>query len=130
MRTLGFNGVQAATTDFSHPHHLLQTASYPSLAPIKLISEKETRRQVTLASRMEAQPSIPENVTYLPWISIGTSGAAFTVSDSAVIKVPLPIDNSKEQLAIERRIYDHLGPHPYITELLCTHEGMIVLERL
>ncbi len=87
-------------------------------------------RQVTLASRMETQPSIPEDVTDLPWITNGISGATFAVSESAIIKIPLPIENCKEQLAIERQIYERLGPHPYITKLLYTHKGMIVLERL
>jgi serine/threonine protein kinase len=79
---------------------------------------------------METQPPIPENVTDLPWISIGISGATFAVSDSAIIKAPLPLENSKEQLAIERQIYERLGPHPYITKLLYIYKDMIVLERL
>ncbi|KAG9241303.1 kinase-like domain-containing protein [Calycina marina] len=79
---------------------------------------------------METQPSIPEDVTDLPWITNGVSGAIFAVSESAIIKIPLPLENCKEQLAIERKIYERLGPHPYITKLLYTHKGTIVLERL
>jgi len=79
---------------------------------------------------METQPSIPEDVTDLPWITNGISGATFAVSESAIIKIPLPLENCKEQLAIERQIYERLGPHPYITKLLYTHKRMIVLERL
>jgi len=45
-------------------------------------------------------------------------------------KKPLPGDNCKEQLDIERRIYERLGPHPYITKFFCAHKDMIVLERL
>jgi serine/threonine protein kinase len=79
---------------------------------------------------METQPSIPEDVTDLPWITNGISGATFAVSESAIIKIPLPLENCKEQLAIERQIYERLGPNPYITKLLYTHKGMVVLERL
>lgn len=79
---------------------------------------------------METLPFIPENVANLTWISHGISGATFAVSDSIVIKKPLPGDNCKEQLDIERRIYERLGPHPYITRFFCAHRDMIVLERL
>ena len=79
---------------------------------------------------MKTQPSIPEDVTDLPWITNGISGATFAVSESAIIKIPLPLEDCKEQLAIERQIYERLGPHPYITKLLYIHKGMIVLERL
>jgi hypothetical protein len=57
---------------------------------------------------METQPSIPEDVTDLPWITNGISGAIFAVSESAIIKIPLPLENCKEQLSIERQIYERL----------------------
>jgi len=79
---------------------------------------------------MELLPSIPEDVTSLPWISHGISGAIFAVSESVLIKRPLPGKKCREQLDIERRIYERLGPHPYITKFICAHKDMIVLERL
>ena len=79
---------------------------------------------------MESLPSIPEDVASLPWISHGISGATFAVSESVLVKKPLPGDTCKEQLDIERRIYERLGPHPYITKFLCAHKDTIVLERL
>jgi serine/threonine protein kinase len=79
---------------------------------------------------MDLLPSIPEDVTGLPWISHGISGAIFAVSESVLIKKPLPGRECREQLDIERRIYERLGPHPYITRFICAHKDMIVLERL
>jgi hypothetical protein len=79
---------------------------------------------------METLPAIPEDVSSLPWISHGISGATFAVSETVLIKKPLPGDNCKEQLDIKRRIYERLGSHPYITEFFCAHKDMIVLERL
>lgn len=79
---------------------------------------------------METQLTIPENVRNLPWISHGISGAVFAISESIVVKTPLPGDEYKRQLDIERQIYERLGPHPYITKFLCAYKDMIILERL
>ena len=43
---------------------------------------------------------------------------------------PLPGKSEKEQVDIERRIYERLGPHPYITKYFGARDGVIVLERL
>ncbi|KAI1410007.1 kinase-like protein [Hypoxylon sp. FL1857] len=74
-------------------------------------------------------PSIPKDFAGIPW-STGMSGAVFYVSKSTVIKKPLSDDLCKEQLNVEKRIYERLGPHPCITMLLGTHEDMLILERL
>lgn len=78
---------------------------------------------------MVALASIPEDFAGLPWTH-GISGAVFQISEAAVIKKPLSGDTCRAQLDVERRIYERLGPHPYITSLLATHKDMIVLERL
>jgi serine/threonine protein kinase len=78
---------------------------------------------------MEPLPFIPENVTNLPWISHGISGAVFAVSESVVVKKPLRGSEYRKQVDVERQIYERLGPHPYITKYICAHEDMIVLER-
>jgi len=79
---------------------------------------------------MGTLPFIPEDVASLVWISHGISGATFAVSATTVIKKPLPGDTCEKQLEIERRIYERLGSHPYITKFLGAYRGMIVLERL
>lgn len=66
----------------------------------------------------------------LQFISLGISGAVLKVSDEIVIKKPLPLPNCKEQIDVERRIYERLGRHPHITTFLGVHQGMLVLERL
>ncbi|KAH6713883.1 hypothetical protein BKA61DRAFT_689210 [Leptodontidium sp. MPI-SDFR-AT-0119] len=49
-------------------------------------------------------------------ISHGISGVVFALSESHVIKKPIPGKREEEQIEIERQIYERLGPHPYITK--------------
>lgn len=79
---------------------------------------------------MDALPPIKGNVFDLPWISGGVSGLVVEASSSTVIKVPFPCPENREQLEVERKIYERISPHPYITKFLSAHEGMIYLERL
>ena len=79
---------------------------------------------------MKPHFSIQGSVYDLPFLSRGVSSVVFQVSESAIIKAPCGTDESRDELAIERTIYERLGSHPYITKLLFLHKGMIVLERL
>lgn len=76
--------------------------------------------------------TLPDILGHLPMISLGISGAVFALSESlAIKKKPLPGKSEKEQVDIERRIYERLGPHPYIrSNYFGARDGMIVLERL
>ncbi|KAG4438857.1 hypothetical protein IFR05_005646 [Cadophora sp. M221] len=79
---------------------------------------------------METLPDILKKVGRLPMISHDISGVVFALSESHVIKKPLPGKREKEQIYIERQIYERLGPHPYITKCFGVRDGIIVLERL
>ena len=70
------------------------------------------------------------DINALPFISFGASGTVVQASDTAVIKRPVPLPNCKEQIDIERRVYQRLGQHPHITTFLGVHQDMLVLERL
>jgi len=63
-------------------------------------------------------------------ISGGISSLVLELDDSAVVKVPGGFDRNKEELVVERTIYNRLGPHPYITKYLYEYNGKTVLERL
>ncbi len=77
-------------------------------------------------------PVTPQDidVNSLPLVSLGISGAILQVSDTIVIKKPIPLPNSKEHIAVECEIYRRLGPHPHITKFLGVYQGMPLLERL
>lgn len=79
-----------------------------------------------------ATPPIPDDTTGLTWVSHGISGTVRLLSSSVVIKKPFLGWKCKQQVDIERQIYERLGPHPHITKLLGADEdkGIIVLERL
>lgn len=79
---------------------------------------------------MEPNLSIPDSVHNLPFLSIGVSSMVYKVSETAIIKVPCGTDESSSQLAVERVIYERLGPHPYVTKVLFIYRNMLVLERL
>lgn len=79
---------------------------------------------------METLPDIVKKVGRLPMISHGISGVVFALSESHVIKKPIPGKREEEQIEIERQIYERLGPHPYITKYFGARDRMIVLERL
>lgn len=79
---------------------------------------------------MSTHLSLDVNINRLPLISYGASGTVIQASDTVVIKRPLPLPNCKEQIDIERRVYDRLGQHPCVTKFLGVYKGMLVLERL
>ncbi|KAL1849888.1 hypothetical protein VTK73DRAFT_9796 [Phialemonium thermophilum] len=74
-------------------------------------------------------PAIPKSFAGLPWTH-GLSGAVFYVNDDVVVKRPLSEDLCKQQLDVERQIYERLGSHPRIAKLLGTVGDMLILERL
>ena len=51
-------------------------------------------------------------------------------SSIVTIRMKVGTDESLNQLATERTIYDRLGSNPYITKVLSIHKDMLVLERL
>ncbi|KAH9216720.1 kinase-like domain-containing protein, partial [Leptodontidium sp. 2 PMI_412] len=65
-------------------------------------------------------------------LSLALSKLIFDIRMETQLSIPemRPIFPGSRTAYQARQIYDRLGPHPYITKLLCTHKGMIVLERL
>jgi serine/threonine protein kinase len=79
---------------------------------------------------MEMKLSTSGSVYDLPFVSAGVSSMVYKFSETSVIKAPCGTDESLNQLATERAIYERLGSHPYITKVISIHKDMLVLERL
>ncbi|SPQ26429.1 f4d012ef-3f5c-4572-9a75-b4a44b840c6e [Thermothielavioides terrestris] len=79
---------------------------------------------------MSDEVSVPTNLSGLPW-TCGLSGAVWFISDKAVLKRAFTDDEpSKQQLRVERQIYERLGSHPRIPALLGTQPDALILQRL
>jgi serine/threonine protein kinase len=78
---------------------------------------------------MVAAVPVSDKAASIQW-DHGISGVVVEAPDLTVIKRPFPGEASEAQLEIERRIYERLGQHPYITKFIAAHPNEIVLERL
>jgi serine/threonine protein kinase len=63
------------------------------------------------------------------FLSNGTSGLVFKISDSTVLKAPYST-LTQSDILIEKTIYERLGSHPYITQFIEERNGALVLEFL
>lgn len=103
----------------------------PTCSAAILLSEEETTPTTETQPCPSNDDVIPEGleVNRLKLVGMGISGVTVLVSETVVIKQPVPMPNCKEQIEIECKIYQCLGQHPRITKFLRVYDGMLVLER-
>lgn len=75
-------------------------------------------------------PELPENLWKLAFLDRGISGIVFAIDDFSVIKTRTGGELKVREFEVEQRIFERLGVHPRVVKVLCTFQGMLVLEHL